>query len=178
MKVFGDMAQLPAGRMVKELLLVDVREVLFMSENTGEVLQPGCLVLKPYAAINRLVFANNSCTFIENSADSDNGLLYDQAIVFNVSSVAQQEFVAWLAKVRYCRFVALMRDGNDNCLIAGTLEIGLLINTTQQVADKIGIACVLTAQNAEPSAAVSTVDPSVLFADTDFGIDFSLDFNA
>jgi hypothetical protein len=58
------------------------------------------------------------------------------------------------------------------------LGIGLLINTTQQVADKIGIACVLTAQNAEPSAAVATVDPSVLFADTDFGIDFSLDFNA
>lgn len=176
--VFGDMAQMPAGRMLKELMLVDVRDVLTMAENTGVVLQPGCLVLKPGAAVNRFVFAQNSASFIETPADTDFGVMYDQAVVWNISNVKQEVFLGWFAKNRYVRFVVLMRDGNDNCLMAGTLQVGLVLSIGKTVADKIAISCVMAAQNNAAAASVATVDPTVLFADTDFGVDFSLDFNA
>lgn len=178
MNVLGDMAQLPAGKMVKELLLIDTREIVFLADNTGDVLQPGSVVLKPKAAVNRFLFAQNSCSFIETAADTDFGKAFDQALAFEISYVKQDAFVKWFANKQYVRFVAFIRDGNGNCFLVGTVQIGLILSIGKAIGEKIALLGVLAAQNSVQAASIATIEPSVLFADTDFGIDFSLDFNA
>ncbi|MCP9765151.1 hypothetical protein [Lacihabitans soyangensis] len=163
----GDWQGMTNGRMVKELWLVKQADVLSVNG----------FVVKLNAEVTKMVFAQNTCFYTENEELTDNGHAYSCAIDCEMP-ILRADVNAWLKANRNAKVVCFFRDGNENAWLIGDDVTGLDVIHRKQVGDKTGYVMNVAGVCREGAVALRSSDVAVVFESTDFGFDFSEDFNS
>lgn len=163
----GDWQGLTNGRMVKELWLVKQADVLSLNG----------FVVKLNAVVTKMVFGQNSCFYAESEELTDNGHAYSCAIDYEMPKL-RADVNFWLKEHRNVKWCAIVRDGNGNAWVVGDDVTGLEVIHSKQIGDKTGYVLNIAGVCREGAVVLRSSDLSVIFESTDFGFDFSEDFNS
>ncbi|GHB63948.1 hypothetical protein GCM10007390_17260 [Persicitalea jodogahamensis] len=143
---------------------------------TPGLLPVGGLAVALGATLYRMDFPPKSCTMSFGYA----GMITTVTIEYDLpgTNVALSNFFA-TGKNR--QYVVLVEDNNGRCYVLGNEERGLRVGLTQAVAGVANSRFTLTARLNVPPFQLVAPNGLVLaevLPDSDFGIGFSLDFNA
>lgn len=178
-KNLGDWHGLVNVGMVKELYLIRHDDVEFIINNGDcERVPLNGISLKVDSPITKMDFAANRCTFSEPTDDTDHGLMYMPAIVFELPRL-NFEVKAWLGKNKTRRFLAIWRDGNANWYLTGSKDYALKLKYDKVVEAENKFMVNLSAESKECTfqlAAGFVLEES--FSNVEFSSEFSFDYNS
>jgi len=144
-------------------------------------IQSGAIVLKTGAVVTKMKFPPLACHFSQVADRGDGGNSFALAVDFAIPS-SKEEIFDYYHQNRQKQFVCLMEDANRQGYVLGNEERGLRMNIAQSIAAANAISVTFSAKLNVPAFLMQTsVNGLVLaeqFPDTEFGIEFSLDFNA
>jgi len=174
---------------VLNLYLIDTKEVLSVLDPVRHripgasmtTIAAGGILLSRGAMITRMKFPPLACSYIQTIERTDGGLISKVQIEFSMPA-SRQDILAFYMENWQKRFVGLIEDANRLAYVVGNEERGLMMQIGQTV-NSINANTVSLAGNFATPAFLLEASPAGLvladhFRDTDFGIDFSLDFNA
>ncbi len=141
----------------------------------------GGIRIRTGTMITRMMFPPQSCSFSQPYARSDSGLTSSPSINFPMPA-SRDDVLEWYLENSETQFVCLMEDNNSKAYIIGNEERGLRPAMSQSIGSVNDFSISLSGTFNLPLFVLRPigegVNLSVLFPDTDFSIDFSLDFNA
>ena len=174
---------------VLNLYLIDTKEVLSVLDPmrhripgaSATIIPAGGILINRGALISKMKFPPLSCSYIQTIERTDGGLISKVLVEFTVPA-SRQDVLQFYMDNWQKRFVGLIEDANRQAYIVGNEERGLMMQIGQTI-NAINANTVSFAGNFAVPAFILETSPAGLvladhFRDTDFGIDFSLDFNA
>ncbi|UHG93327.1 hypothetical protein [Spirosoma oryzicola] len=131
------------------------------------------LLIKPGALVHRLQFGVGMCQFGE--ADSDGGYVLSLEATLPTS---HPELMAWQYKYSQCRWVALIRQIDEQCWLLGNPETGLRYTFNRSIATGQSSKLTFSGRDWHPAWALPTIDLATLFPDAGFDYSFNLSFDS
>ncbi|MDQ6479816.1 hypothetical protein [Dyadobacter sp. LHD-138] len=174
---------------VLNLYVIDRKEVLSVLDparhripgGAVSVVPAGGVVLNRGAMITKMKFPPLQCSYIQTMERTDGGLISKPVIEFQVPA-SRKDLIDFYNVHYQKQFVCLVEDANRQAYIMGNEERGLRMQLSQSVNSVNTHLITFSGSFANPSFLLETSAAGLVladhFRDTDFSIDFSLDFNA
>lgn len=180
--VIGDLYQVANAGGIKRLLLVPRTDVVGILPAVDMELAPGSVLLATTADLTDLRFAQNSCDFVQDMAESEAGVSCNVRINCDIPK-QQATVLNWYAQRLEREFLAMAQDYNGTWFLAGDpetlgLRLSAVMGTGSRPADKNLTRFQLTGQMWHPCYILQEFDLSILTGNFDFSTEFDLSFNA
>ena len=174
---------------VLNLYVIDRKEVLSVLDpvrhripgGSVSVVPAGGLVLNRGALITKMKFPPLQCSYIQTMERTDGGLISKVVIEFQIPA-SRKDLIDFYNENYQKQIVCLVEDANRQAYIVGNEERGLRMQIGQSVNTINTNTVSFSGSFAVPAFLLETSPAGLVladhFRDTDFSIDFSLDFNA
>lgn len=174
---------------VLSLYLFDRKDVLSVMDpfrhpapgGSPSMIPAGSIIINRGALLTKMKFPPLSCSMIQTMERTDGGMV--SKVVIEYMMPASRKDVSDYYITNYQKqFVALVEDANRQAYILGNEERGLMMSLVQSVNTVNAHSLTLYGNFNYPALYLETSGAGLVladhFRDTDFSIDFSLDFNA
>lgn len=174
---------------VLNLYIIDRKEVLSVLDpvrhripgGSVSVVPAGGVVLNRGAMITKMKFPPLACSYIQTLERTDGGQISKVVIEFQIPA-SRKDLIDFYYDNYQKQFVCLVEDANRQAYIMGNEQRGLLMQLVQNVNAINAHSVTFSGSFANPAFLLETSTSGLVladhFRDTDFSIDFSLDFNA
>jgi hypothetical protein len=165
----------PVG-LVTHLLLIALEDVLTVLDPDGyptdqpHQLHPNNLLVKPDTVLHRIRFTPGLCQFGEAEADGGYALSIEATL-----NGYDSRLLAWQHQHQGRRWLALIRQVDEQCWLVGNPELGLGLSFARASAAIQTSKLTLSGQDWHPTWSLPTIDLAALFPDAAF--DYSLDLS-
>ena len=156
--------QLANAPYLRKVRLVDASWVQGIDTPVGDSLTipDGCFLFKPGADFIDIEFANKGASYTETLEPSPSGPTYIAELLVEVPRDSPSEGLS-VSKLANRKFVALMRDANGVCKVAGTVKQPLLFAYTVSAADKNAWNFVFSSTQKQQAPYINGIDDTELY---------------
>lgn len=141
----------------------------------------GAVVFNRGAVATKMKFPPLGCSMIQTMERTDGGMVSKCVIALNIPA-SRKDVMDYYAANYQKQFVALVEDANRQAYVVGNEERGLMMSLVQTVNAVNDHSLTFSGNFNYPALNLETSGAGLVladhFRDTDFSIDFSLDFNA
>lgn len=141
----------------------------------------GDVVVKTGAMITQFKFPPLTCSFTQVSEVGDGGEVFTMGVSFGIPG-AREDVLDFYNVNSQKQWVCLMEDANRKAFVLGNEERGLKMAIGQSVTTTNGLSLSFSAKLNVPAFLLETSEAGLVlanhFPDVEFGLEFSIDFNA
>ncbi|WP_254561791.1 hypothetical protein [Dyadobacter diqingensis] len=168
----------PAIGWLTHLYLIDCKDVAFdvYPDTLLSAENALWLAVDRKKVVTEIKLRAKTATFSESLQQSQNGESYSSQITVPLPTHAKN-IIAWVHRNARKRFVAIFRDTDGNCYLAGTKNNGMQLGWTRSIQNTLAQQMQLTSQHWHGVLWISTVDPEKLFPFKEFDYSFDLSFS-
>lgn len=168
---------------VHELILLDVTDVEYFNDPDMEAdpaypftIKNEGIGVKVSAMLYKMKFRTKACSFSEMQSLVPEGQNFQLSITWDFPK-NKEDIISFVWKNKHKRWMAIFKDTNGTCYVAGDMENGLFLTMSRSISSQNMISMQLSGRTWHPTWLIETMDV-IGFADAQFSSAFSFDFKS